>query len=216
MIRRILALAALFAFVMAAPPAQAQTDAAKMERNKKNVVEFYNAVLNEKDFDKASKYVGATYIQHNPIGADGLEGIKGFINFLKAQISGQQERDQARLCRRQLRDRACACGARARHARQCDLRSVPARRQRQGGGTLGRGAADPGTGKGAEQERNVLIGGAAVETAKVSQIVSGAAYGQAAPFFSNCCSGEIRGAPLAIGCIEAGAIASVESKIPPD
>ena len=73
----------MFAFVMAAPPVQAQTDAAKMERNKKNVVEFYNAVLNEKDFDKASKYVGATYIQHNPIGADGLEGIKGFINFLR-------------------------------------------------------------------------------------------------------------------------------------
>src|SRR5215204_1925237 len=83
MIQRILAIATVFAFVMAAPPAQAQTDAAKMERNKKNVVEFYNAVLNEKDFDKASKYVGATYIQHNPIGADGLEGIKGFINFLR-------------------------------------------------------------------------------------------------------------------------------------
>jgi predicted SnoaL-like aldol condensation-catalyzing enzyme len=85
MIRRLFAIAALFAFVMSAPQAQAQaqTDAAKMERNKKNVVEFYNAVLNEKDFDKASKYVGATYIQHNPVGADGLDGIKGFINFLR-------------------------------------------------------------------------------------------------------------------------------------
>ena len=59
------------------------TDAQKMERNKKNVVEFYNAVLNEKDFDKAATYVGATYIQHNPIGADGLDGIKGFIDFLR-------------------------------------------------------------------------------------------------------------------------------------
>ena len=46
------------------------TDAQKMERNKKNVVAFYNAVLNEKDFEKAKTYVGATYIQHNPIGAD--------------------------------------------------------------------------------------------------------------------------------------------------
>jgi predicted SnoaL-like aldol condensation-catalyzing enzyme len=74
----------IFAAFALTAPAQAQTtDAQKMERNKKNVVEFYNAVLNEKDFDKASKYVGATYIQHNPIGADGLEGIKGFINFLR-------------------------------------------------------------------------------------------------------------------------------------
>jgi predicted SnoaL-like aldol condensation-catalyzing enzyme len=84
MFGKILAIAAVVAFAFTAPQAHAQaSDAAKMERNKKNVVEFYNAVLNEKDFDKASKYVGATYIQHNPIGADGLDGIKGFINFLK-------------------------------------------------------------------------------------------------------------------------------------
>ncbi len=87
MISKWIAAFALVAFALTAPQAQAQmSDAAKMERNKKNVVEFYNAVLNEKDFDKASKYVGATYIQHNPIGADGLEGIKGFIGFLKAKF----------------------------------------------------------------------------------------------------------------------------------
>lgn len=84
MIRSALAFAILAALALTAPLAQAQsTDAQKMERNKKNVVEFYNAVLNEKDFEKARTYVGATYIQHNPIGADGLEGIKGFINFLR-------------------------------------------------------------------------------------------------------------------------------------
>jgi len=83
MIRSALAFVILAAFALAAP-AQAQlTDAQKMARNKKNVVEFYNAVLNEKDFEKAKTYVGATYIQHNPIGADGLDGIKGFINFLR-------------------------------------------------------------------------------------------------------------------------------------
>jgi predicted SnoaL-like aldol condensation-catalyzing enzyme len=86
MIRSALALLALTAFALAAPLVHGQaqlTEAQKMERNKKNVVEFYNAVLNEKDFEKAKTYVGATYIQHNPIGADGLEGIKGFINFLR-------------------------------------------------------------------------------------------------------------------------------------
>jgi predicted SnoaL-like aldol condensation-catalyzing enzyme len=82
MFGRILAIAAVVTLALVAPQAQA-SDTAKMERNKKNVVEFYNAVLNEKNFDKAKTYVGATYIQHNPIGADGLDGIKGFINFLK-------------------------------------------------------------------------------------------------------------------------------------
>ena len=86
MIRSALAFLMFAAFALTAPAHAQLTDAQKMERNKKNVVEFYNAVLNEKDFEKASKYVGATYIQHNPIGADGLEGIKGFIGFLKAKF----------------------------------------------------------------------------------------------------------------------------------
>ena len=87
MIRPALAFVIFAAFALAAPLVQAQlSDAQKMERNKKNVVEFYNAVLNEKDFDKAKTYVGATYIQHNPIGADGLDGIKGFIGFLREKF----------------------------------------------------------------------------------------------------------------------------------
>ena len=85
MIRTIFAIG-IFALITAAVPQAWAADAKQMEANKKNVVEFYNAVLNEKDFEKASKYVGATYIQHNPIGADGLEGIKGFINFLKEKF----------------------------------------------------------------------------------------------------------------------------------
>jgi predicted SnoaL-like aldol condensation-catalyzing enzyme len=83
MIRSALAFLIFAAFALAGPAHAQLTDAQKMERNKKNVVEFYNAVLNEKDFEKARTYVGATYIQHNPIGADGLDGIKGFINFLR-------------------------------------------------------------------------------------------------------------------------------------
>jgi predicted SnoaL-like aldol condensation-catalyzing enzyme len=87
MIRSALAFVICATLALTAPLAQAQmTDAQKMERNKKNVVAFYNAVLNEKDFEKAKTYVGATYIQHNPIGADGLDGIKGFINFLREKF----------------------------------------------------------------------------------------------------------------------------------
>lgn len=87
MIRSALAFVTFAAFALTAALAQGQlTDAQKMERNKKNVVEFYNAVLNEKNFEKAKTYVGATYTQHNPIGADGLEGIKGFIDFLREKF----------------------------------------------------------------------------------------------------------------------------------
>lgn len=57
--------------------------AADMEANKKTVLEFYEAGLNKKDFDAASKYFGPKYIQHNPGAPDGIEGFKGFLNFLR-------------------------------------------------------------------------------------------------------------------------------------
>ena len=73
---RLIVLAAALA---AAAPAQAQ----QLEANKRNVVEFYNQALNEKNFEAASKYLGARYIQHNPVAADGPEGLKSFIGFLR-------------------------------------------------------------------------------------------------------------------------------------
>lgn len=82
MIKAIFASLTFVALALAAPAASA-ADAKQMETNKKNVVEFYNAALNEKDFDKASKYLGSKYIQHNPVAADGPEGLKGFIAFLR-------------------------------------------------------------------------------------------------------------------------------------
>lgn len=58
-------------------------DAAQLEQNKKTVTAFYDAALNKKDFDAASKYLGSQYRQHNPGAKDGPEGLKGFIGFLK-------------------------------------------------------------------------------------------------------------------------------------
>ena len=60
--------------------------AADMEANKKTVLEFYEAGLNKKDFDAASKYFGPKYIQHNPGAPDGIEGFKGFLNFLREKF----------------------------------------------------------------------------------------------------------------------------------
>ena len=64
----IAALAAI-AFLAARPGLAA--DAKQMEDNKKSVAAFYDAVLNQKDFDAAAKYLGSRYTQHNPGAADG-------------------------------------------------------------------------------------------------------------------------------------------------
>ena len=60
--------------------------AADLEANKKTVLEFYEAGLNKKDFEAASKYFGPKYIQHNPGAPDGVEGFKTFVNFLKEKF----------------------------------------------------------------------------------------------------------------------------------
>lgn len=51
--------------------------------NKKTVLEFYEQAINKKDFESASKYLGPQYIQHNQRAADGREGLKGFIQYLR-------------------------------------------------------------------------------------------------------------------------------------
>ena len=53
----------------------------KLERNKKNVIAFYNLMFNESKPEEAiKKYVGETYIQHNPQVKDGKIG---FISYFK-------------------------------------------------------------------------------------------------------------------------------------
>ena len=53
------------------------------ETNKQTVLQFYEAVINKKDYAAASQYLGTHYIQHNPTAADGKEGLKTFIQFLR-------------------------------------------------------------------------------------------------------------------------------------
>jgi predicted SnoaL-like aldol condensation-catalyzing enzyme len=87
MIKTMIGLIALAAVALAAPEARAQAvDVQKLERNKKIVTALYNAALNDKDFEKARQYLGDKYIQHNPVAADGPEGLKGFIEFLRAKF----------------------------------------------------------------------------------------------------------------------------------
>jgi predicted SnoaL-like aldol condensation-catalyzing enzyme len=77
-----------FAFMAAFAPGRSAlaADARQMEENKKTVRALYEAALNKKDFEEASKYLGAKYTQHNPGAADGPEGLKGFIGFLREKF----------------------------------------------------------------------------------------------------------------------------------
>jgi len=74
--------ATTFALLAVMPSARA-AGIDELEANKKAVAAFEDAALNQKDFDAASKYLGGRYIQHNPNAADGPEGLKGYIAFLK-------------------------------------------------------------------------------------------------------------------------------------
>lgn len=56
------------------------------QANKKAVIAFYDAALNQLDFEAAAKYLGPGYKQHNPTAADGPEGLKAFIGFLKTSF----------------------------------------------------------------------------------------------------------------------------------
>jgi len=79
----IVAAAALVALAAAAQPSQ-------LEVNKRIATEFYDAAINRKDFAAASQYLGSDYKQHNPTAADGVEGLRGFIDFLRARFPNQR------------------------------------------------------------------------------------------------------------------------------
>ncbi len=59
-----------------------------LETNKKIVVEFYDLLINKKDFESARKYMGDYYRQHNPKVADGPDGLRAHVENLKANFPG--------------------------------------------------------------------------------------------------------------------------------
>lgn len=59
------------------------SEKARLERNKKLVLAFYEHAINEKDFDAARKYMTDDYRQHNPTAADGPEGLRVWLEEFK-------------------------------------------------------------------------------------------------------------------------------------
>lgn len=87
------ALLLMTASACTAPSTTAGQDiAAHVQRedaNKQTVIAFYNQAINEKNYEAAAQYLGDKYIQHNPTATDGAEGLRGFIDFLRAQFPQQ-------------------------------------------------------------------------------------------------------------------------------
>jgi predicted SnoaL-like aldol condensation-catalyzing enzyme len=59
---------------------------AQQEANRKVVLDFYEKGLNQKDADAAIALMGNRYVRHNPNAADGPEGFRKFIGFLKEKF----------------------------------------------------------------------------------------------------------------------------------
>jgi predicted SnoaL-like aldol condensation-catalyzing enzyme len=73
--------------LLAAAPSGAQAASeAQQEANRKAVLAFYEKGLNQKDADGAIAYMGDRYVQHNPNAADGPEGFRKFISFLREKF----------------------------------------------------------------------------------------------------------------------------------
>ena len=75
-------LAAVILLALASPAAFAASEA-QQEANRKVVLDFYEKGLNQKDADAAIALMGNRYVQHNPNAADGPEGFRKFIGFLR-------------------------------------------------------------------------------------------------------------------------------------
>jgi predicted SnoaL-like aldol condensation-catalyzing enzyme len=82
MIRIAFILAAALAFT--APAAQGAGP--QEEANKKVVLDFYEKAINQKNFEAAAVHFGPRYTQHNPNAADGPEGLKAFLGFLREKF----------------------------------------------------------------------------------------------------------------------------------
>jgi predicted SnoaL-like aldol condensation-catalyzing enzyme len=61
-----------------------QAEKARLERNKKLVVAFYQRLIGEKDAAAARRFMGEHYKQHSAYAKDGYEGVAEFVQGFKA------------------------------------------------------------------------------------------------------------------------------------
>ncbi|MGY3239203.1 MULTISPECIES: nuclear transport factor 2 family protein [unclassified Bradyrhizobium] len=86
LIARSVAMAAVSVLTLCLAGGTAFAGSAQEEANRNAVLAFYEKGLNQKDVDAALAYVGDRYVQHNPNAADGPEGFRKFIGFLREKF----------------------------------------------------------------------------------------------------------------------------------
>ena len=79
------------AFGLASPAGAASTatgprDRAREARHKQIVTDFYNAALNEKNWEKAVRFIGPRYTQHSLYAPDGPGGLRDLVDRLRDQF----------------------------------------------------------------------------------------------------------------------------------
>ena len=63
----------------------------KLERNKKNVMAFYDLMFNQcKPAEAIRQFAGATYIQHNPHVGDGKQAFIDYFERMAAEYPGKR------------------------------------------------------------------------------------------------------------------------------
>jgi predicted SnoaL-like aldol condensation-catalyzing enzyme len=86
LIVRPVAMIAASVFMLSLGTGAAMAGSAQEEANRTTVLAFYEKGLNQKDVDAALAYVGDRYVQHNPNAADGPDGFRKFIGFLREKF----------------------------------------------------------------------------------------------------------------------------------